>query len=130
MEFQTGVNLMKGAIETANAVTTVSPSYAQELKDPANAFGLDGIVRRNEYKLSGIINGIDTEVYDPETDPFIAGHFSAGDMAGKEVCKRDLQRNMALPEKDVPLITMITRLVAPKGLDLVRLLLICCSVVL
>lgn len=120
VEFQTGVNLMKGAIETANAVTTVSPSYAEELKDPANAFGLDAIVRRNAYKISGIINGIDTEVYDPETDPFIAGHFSKDDMSGKDDCKRDLQRSMALPEKDVPLITMITRLVAPKGLDLVR----------
>ena len=120
LEFQTGVNLMKGAIEAANAVTTVSPSYAQELKNPANAFGLHGIIRRNEHKMTGIINGIDTGVYDPETDPFIAGHFNADDMTGKEVCKRDLQASMALPEKDVPLITMITRLVAPKGLDLVR----------
>lgn len=114
------VNLMKGAVDVANAVTTVSPSYAEELKYPANAFGLDDVIRRNSYKLRGIINGIDTEVYDPATDGMIEANYSAKNPAGKAACKAALQREVGLPEKDVPLITMVTRLVAPKGLDLVR----------
>ncbi|MBQ1471016.1 MAG: glycogen/starch synthase, partial [Eubacterium sp.] len=114
------VNLMKGAVEVANAVTTVSPSYAEELKYPANAFGLDDVIRSNSYKLRGIINGIDMDVYDPSVDSMIEANYSAEDPAGKAACKAALQREVGLPERDVPLITMVTRLVAPKGLDLVR----------
>ena len=115
------VNLMKGAIETANKVTTVSPTYAQEILDPWFSHGLDPILRLREWKLTGILNGIDTELYNPETDPDIYAHYSAEDPSGKAENKRALQERLNLPQKaDVPLISMVTRLVSHKGLDLVK----------
>lgn len=119
VEYGGDVNLMKGAIESANAFTTVSPSYAEELKMPEFAFGLDSIVRRNDHKLTGILNGIDTDSYDPSKDRAIAKNYSASDISGKAECKRDLQRMAGLEEKDVPVITMISRLVPAKGMDLI-----------
>ena len=113
------VNFMKGGIECANAFSTVSPTYAEELKNPAFAFGMEGIVRRNAHKLCGILNGINMTLYDPETDPAIAGHFSAGNIRGKGVCKRALQREVGLPESKAPLIIVITRLAYGKGMDIV-----------
>lgn len=120
LEYGEGINLMKGAIETANAVTTVSPSYAEELKDPANAFGLDAIIRRNGHKLRGIINGINTVSYDPSKDKYIASNYSASDLSGKSACKKALQTMTGLPVKNVPVITLISRLVPAKGMDLIR----------
>ena len=115
------VNLMKGAIETANRVTTVSPTYAQEILDPWFSHGLDSILRAREWKLSGILNGIDTESYNPAADPDIYAHYSAEDPAGKAENKRALQERLNLPPRaDVPMITMVTRLVSHKGLDLVK----------
>ena len=119
LEFKEGVNFMKGAMETANAITTVSPSYAAELHDPANAFGLDGIVNRNDHKFRGIINGIDTDAYDPSKDPMIPANYSAADLSGKAECKRRLQEAAGLPQRDVPVITLVSRLVPAKGIDLI-----------
>ena len=113
------VNLMKGGIECSNAFTTVSPTYAEELKNPAYAFGMESIVRRNAHKLSGILNGINMTLYDPETDPAIKGHFSAKDIRGKGVCKRALQKELGLPVSKDPLIIVITRLAYGKGMDIV-----------
>lgn len=115
------INLLKGGIETANAVTTVSPTYAGEILDPWYSYGLDGILKERSYKLRGIINGIDVEVYNPQTDSMIAANFSAEDMAGKAANKRALQEQMGLPlRSDVPVIGIVSRLVSQKGLDLVK----------
>lgn len=120
LEFGDGINLMKGGIEGANIFSTVSPSYAEELKDPAFAFGMDGIVRRNAHKLHGILNGIDTKVYDPAHDKYTSAGFSAADLSGKALCKKSLQESSGLPVSDVPLITLVSRLVPAKGMDLIR----------
>lgn len=118
VEYNGDVNLMKGGIQTANLVSTVSPSYAEELKDPACAFGLDGMIRACSYKLRGILNGISTDVYDPANDPYIPAHYSASDLKGKKECKRVFQEMAGLPQRDVPLIVLISRLVTAKGIDL------------
>lgn len=119
VEMGDSVNLMKGGIEACNAFTTVSPTYAQELKDPANAFGLDEIVRRNEFKMRGLLNGIDTDSYDPAKDDAIEENYSVSHKEGKKTCKKALQKEIGLDESDGPLLVMITRLVAAKGIDLV-----------
>lgn len=115
------INLMKGAIEMADRVTTVSPAYAQEILDPWFSHGLDTILRAREWKISGILNGIDTESYNPQTDTAIYANYSADDPSGKAENKRALQERLALDQRaDVPLIGMVTRLVSHKGLDLVK----------
>ena len=115
------LNMMKGAIECADVVTTVSPTYAEEILDPWFSHGLDPILRERQYKLHGILNGIDTDIYNPETDKAIAKNFSAKDPAGKKEDKADLQREFSLPVRDdVPIIGMVSRLVSHKGLDLVK----------
>lgn len=121
LEYDDCINLLKGAIETANRVTTVSPTYAQEILDPWYSYGLDGILRQREWKLSGILNGIDTVSYDPATDPDIYSHYSADDMSGKAENKRALQERLGLEQDPEPaLIGMVTRMVSHKGLDLVK----------
>ncbi|MGN0545475.1 MAG: glycogen synthase GlgA [Acutalibacteraceae bacterium] len=121
LDFNGDLNLMKGAIECADAVTTVSPTYAEEILDPWFSHGLDPILRERRYKLHGILNGIDTEVYDPATDKAIKENFSAADPSGKKEDKADLQREFSLPVRgDVPVIGMVSRLVSHKGLDLVK----------
>lgn len=121
VEYDRCINLMKGAIECCERFSTVSPTYAGEIKDPYYAHGLDGIVRRNEFKLCGILNGIDPDYYDPATDKALFANYSADDPAPKAVCKEELQRMLNLPVKpDTPIIAMITRLVSHKGLDLVK----------
>ncbi len=115
------VNFMKGGIECANAVTTVSPTYAQEILDPWYAYGLESILNERKWKLHGILNGIDTVANDPATDPALPAHFSADDPAGKAVCKAALQEEMNLPVRpETPLIGMVSRLVSHKGFDLVK----------
>jgi starch synthase len=115
------LNLMKGGIECAHAVSTVSPSYAREILDPWYSHELDGILRERQWKLRGIVNGIDTEVYNPADDKMLYAEYSVGDMAGKAVNKAELQKRMGLPVlPDVPLVGMVTRLVSHKGLDLVK----------
>lgn len=121
VEYDRCINLMKGAIECCERFSTVSPSYAGEIKDPYYAHGLDPIIRRNEFKLCGILNGIDPDYYNPQTDKALFANYSADNPANKAVCKEELQRMLNLPVKpDTPVIAMITRLVTHKGLDLVK----------
>ncbi len=121
LEYDGCINFMKGAIECADKVTTVSPSYADEILDPWYSHGLDSILNERRYKLSGILNGIDTVGYDPATDKCIKANFSADDVSGKKIDKEALQKEMGLPVKPgVPVIGMVTRLVSHKGLDLVK----------
>ena len=121
VEYDRCINLMKGAIECCERFSTVSPTYAGEIKDPYYSHGLDQIVRRNEFKLCGILNGIDTDYYNPKTDQSLFANYDAEDVSNKAICKEELQRMLNLPVKpDTPIIAMITRLVAHKGLDLVK----------
>ena len=121
IEYDGAVNLMKAGIECANAVTTVSPSYAKEILDPWYSHGLDTILRERSYKLRGILNGIDVENYNPETDKDVFKNYSVDNMRGKAVNKRELQKLLGLPEKkDTPVMGMVTRLVSHKGLDLCK----------
>ncbi len=115
------INLMKGAIDYSDAINTVSPTYAQEIMTQEYAHGLDGDLRRNQGKLRGILNGINTETYNPQTNPSLYAKYSADDKSGKAANKAGLQKMLWLPiEKDVPIIAMITRLASHKGLDIVR----------
>lgn len=121
LEFDGCANLMKAAIECSETFTTVSPTYAEEIKRAEYAHGLQGEVERNAFKLRGILNGIDVKSYDPATDPALFAPYSAENPAGKEICKAELQKMLGLPVRaDVPVVAMISRLVAHKGLDLVR----------
>jgi starch synthase len=115
------INLMKGAVDYCDALSTVSPSYAQEIMIPFYSAGLDGVLLKNSYKLRGILNGVDTKTYNPQTNPSLFKNYSAESIGGKAVNKRELQKMLSLPESpDTPLIAVISRLVAHKGLDLVR----------
>ena len=115
------VNLMKGAMLMADAVTTVSPTYAAQLHDPAYAEGLDSIINAIGWKMHGVVNGIDTQDYDPARDPALPERYDPDHMAGKAACKDALQAALGLHrEADTPLIAMVTRLVGHKGLDLVQ----------
>ncbi len=121
IEYDGNVNLMKGGIECANAVSTVSPSYAKEILDPWYSHGLDTILRERSYKLRGILNGIDVVNYDPDTDKDIFKNYNSENMRGKAINKRELQKLLGLPEKkDTPVMGMVTRLVSHKGLDLCK----------
>lgn len=122
VEYDGCINLMKGAIETANRVNTVSPTYAQEIMDPWYAYGLDHILQERSWKISGILNGIDTESYDPETDLKIFANYSAATHElGKQQNKQKLQERLGLQQDpNAPLIGLVSRLVDQKGLDLVR----------
>ena len=112
---------MKGAIETADKVTTVSPTYANEILDPWFSHGLDGLLRQKQYKLCGILNGIDVDVFNPATDPDIAQNYDVNTFQeGKAVCKAALQDEMGLNKDGSPVMAMVTRLVGHKGVDLVR----------
>ena len=114
------VNVMKGAIECADLVTTVSESYARELMYPYYAHGLDGVLSDASWKLTGITNGIDVNTFNPATDPALPAHYDANSfVTGKAACKAALQAEVGLPQKpDVPLLVMVTRLAGHKGLDL------------
>lgn len=111
------VNFMKGALYHATKLTTVSPNYAKEIQTPSMGYGLDDVLRFKAGDLIGILNGIDDTLWNPETDPHIEAHFSAHNLQGKQVCKRALQHRLGLPPLDVPLIGVISRLYAQKGLD-------------
>ena len=114
------VNMMKGAIECADLVTTVSETYARELMYPYYAHGLDGVLSGAAWKLTGITNGIDTNTFNPDADPALPAHFNADNFhIGKAECKAQLQKEVGLPvNPDVPLMVMVTRLAGHKGLDL------------
>lgn len=120
IEYDGCVNLMKGGIIASDAVTTVSPTYSNEICDAWFAYGLDRILRENKGKVTGILNGIDTEVYDPKHDEFIRCAYSYDDLSGKAKDKAILQKEVGLPQReDIPLFAMVSRLVEHKGLDLV-----------
>jgi len=120
MDMNNSVNMMKGAIETADLVTTVSETYSRELMYPYFAHGLDSIISDASWKLTGITNGIDVGTFNPETDPALPAHYNADSfIPGKAACKAALQKEVGLPVKpDVPLMVMVTRLAGHKGLDL------------
>ena len=120
LEMNGSVNVMKGAIETAHLVTTVSETYSRQLMYPYYAHGMDGILANAAWKLTGITNGIDTNTFNPETDPALPAHYHAQSFVeGKGQCKAALQEEVGLPVKaDVPLLVMVTRLAGHKGLDL------------
>lgn len=122
LEFLGDVALMKGGIVFADAITTVSPRYAEEIQTPEFGFGLDGLLRAHAHKLSGILNGVDYSEWSPETDPHIAAPYSAEDLSGKAVCKRDLLDQLQLPHTnlDRPLLGIVTRFAAQKGLDIIE----------
>ncbi len=121
IEFDGNVNLMKGAIEMSDYVNTVSPTYANELKSADFAHGLQDIIVRNQHKMFGILNGIDIDYYNPQTDKFLFKNYSINDMSGKAVCKEELQKLLGLNvKKEIPIIAVISRLVSHKGLDLLK----------
>lgn len=114
------INYMQGALNYTDAITTVSPTYAEEIKTPDFGEHLDGILRRRAPILQGIVNGIDTTSFDPATDPRIAQNFTVEDRSGKAVCKARLQEELGLEVRDDrPLMVMVTRLTRQKGMDLV-----------
>ena len=121
LDFNGVLNLVKGAIEFSDRVSTVSPTYAREIHDSFFAHGLQDIIARNSGKISGILNGIDEVVYNPSLDDKLFERFTATKPEGKIGCKAGLQRMLGLPEReDVPVVAMITRLASHKGLDLVN----------
>ena len=120
LEYNGCLNLMKGAIVCADIVSTVSPRYADEIRTSEYSHGLHYIINQNHHKLRGILNGIDYEYYNPETDNVIAATFSASEPAGKATDKKELQKALGLPEEEnIPLLAIISRLATHKGLDLV-----------
>jgi starch synthase len=127
MEFWGKVNFLKAGIVFADALSTVSKKYAEEIQTLEYGFGLDGLLRMRRSVLSGIVNGADYGRWNPETDPYIPAHYSAdeiasGDLAGKQTCKRELLREMGLPERaiDWPLLGIVSRFTGQKGFDLIE----------
>ena len=114
------INYMLGALHYADAITTVSPTYANEIQTPEFGEGLDGVLRERSYALQGILNGIDVAGFDPATDKRIAANYTVEDRSGKAVCKAKLQEELGLEVRDDrPLVVMVTRLTRQKGMDLV-----------
>lgn len=114
------INYMLGALHYADAITTVSPTYASEIQTPEFGEGLDGVLRERSYALQGILNGIDVAAFDPATDKRIAANYTVEDRGGKAVCKAKLQEELGLEVRDDrPLMVMVTRLTRQKGMDLV-----------
>ena len=121
LEFYGDINFLKGGLVFADKITTVSPSYAQEIMTPAQGFGLEGVVRQRAADLVGILNGVDYSQWSPWTDPFITCHYGENSLTVKDDCKKSLRRIFGLPDKeDTPVIAMISRLTAQKGFDLVE----------
>jgi starch synthase len=120
MEFHDQLSFMKAGLSFADALTTVSPTYAREILTPDGGHGLDPVLRHRRGDLHGILNGIDVSEWDPARDPHLPAHYSARDLAGKAACKAGLQRELGLPIRpDVPLVGMVSRLADQKGIDLV-----------
>ena len=114
------VNLLKGGIKFADAITTVSPKYAQEIQTPEFGFGLHEHIKAHAYKLYGILNGVDYDVWNPKTDKYIAKNYDIDDLSGKGECKRDLQNLFGLEVRDdIPIVGFIGRFVKQKGIELI-----------
>jgi starch synthase len=121
LEFYGQINYLKGALVYSDYLTTVSRKYAQEIQTPEYGHGLDGVIRMRADRLTGILNGVDYSIWNPELDPLIAARYSARDMAGKQICKSDLLAEFRLPaaNKNVPVIGIVSRFADQKGFDLV-----------
>ncbi|HEX9050534.1 MAG TPA: glycogen synthase GlgA [Anaeromyxobacter sp.] len=120
LEFHDQLSFMKAGLSFADALTTVSPTYAREILTPEGGQGLDPVLRHRRADLHGILNGIDADAWDPAADPHLPASYTARDLGGKGACKAALQRELGLPARpDVPLVGMVSRLVDQKGIDLV-----------
>jgi len=123
LEHHDHVNFLKGGIVYSDAVTTVSPSYAEEIKTPALGAGLDGVIRNHAHKLHGILNGVDYGEWNPESDKYLIENYGPDDLSGKRECKRDLLQDFELPTSEAdlarPLIGIVSRFAAQKGFDLI-----------
>lgn len=121
VDYNGALNLTKGAVVCADKVTTVSPQYAKEIQTPEYSYGLHYITQMYSYKITGIVNGIDYDAWNPKTDKSLPANYSPRGLKNKSVCKEELQKRLGIEVRpDVPVISMITRLVEPKGVDLVR----------
>ena len=121
LEYYGNVNFLKGGLLFADKITTVSPSYAEEIMTAEQGFGLEGVLRQRASDLVGILNGVDYHVWNPWTDPYLAHHYGENTLTAKSDCKRALQRAVGLSEKSrTPLLAMISRLTLQKGFDLVE----------
>ena len=121
LEFFGNVCYLKGGLNYADALNTVSPNYAREIQTAEYGFGLDGVLRARSQVLSGILNGVDYEQWNPETDQHIAANYSSADLSGKRICKQDLLNEFGLPPEamDAPLIGIVSRFTSQKGADLI-----------
>lgn len=121
LEFFGKINLLKGAMISSDAISTVSPTYAREIQTAELGFGLDGVLRERSGAVYGILNGCDYQQWNPETDSYLPARYSADDLEGKAACKHDLLAEFGLPrEGDAPLIGIISRFVSQKGFDLIE----------
>jgi len=121
MEFFGNVNFLKGGIAYSDFITTVSRKYSQEIQTTEYGFGLEGVLKARAQTVTGILNGVDYDAWNPETDKFVASHYSAEDLSGKQECKRDLLASMGLHNADpnLPVIGIVSRFAAQKGFDLI-----------
>ena len=121
LEFYNKINFLKGGTVFADAISTVSPTYAEEIKTKEYGFGLEGVFQEQSEKLTGILNGADYDVWNPETDTLIAEKYSLNNPGGKKACKSELQRKFHLPENpDIPVLGIVSRLAVQKGFDLLE----------
>ncbi|MDH4183726.1 MAG: glycogen synthase GlgA [Nitrospinota bacterium] len=118
LEAYGAINMLKGGLVYADMITTVSPTYSLEILTPEGGFGLDGLLRRRVDILHGVLNGIDTAVWDPSCDPHLPAHYSQLDMSGKKECKRALERELSLTPGPGPLLGVVSRLADGKGMDI------------
>ena len=119
LEFYGSVNLLKGGIIFSDHLTTVSPTYAKEILTPEGGFGLDGVLRNRRAQFEGILNGIDVDLWNPATDPYLPAFYTAADRSNKRLCKGALRREFDLPDTDDPLAALIGRMASQKGFDLI-----------
>ena len=119
LEFYGSLNLLKGGLVFADLLTTVSPTYSREIQTGALGFGLEGVLRERKNRLVGVVNGIDVDLWNPATDSHLPNRYSLSDLSGKRACKAALQKELKLPVRDVPVLGIVSRLAAQKGLDLV-----------
>lgn len=118
VEYHGGVGFLKAGLANASAITTVSPTYAEEIRTPAFGMGLEGLINSRAAVLSGIVNGIDTDVWNPETDAILPRTYSAGDLSARRANRREIETRFQLDEDDDPLFIVVSRLTTQKGIDL------------
>jgi starch synthase len=120
LEFYGSLNLLKGGIVFSDYVTTVSPTYAKEILTPKGGFGLDGVLQNRRAQFEGILNGIDVDLWNPGTDPYLPASYTASNRENKRLCKRALRREFHLPDSGDPLVAVIGRMASQKGFDLIE----------